>query len=459
MSQAIQRGIIILTVLLVAAIGIAGFALYQKKMLEDKNSSLQDELTESKNKQEKALLDSKKFQQDVYDLKQRILSKDKEKDQLQGAFDDLKKKSDELTTQIDQATQDREEWKTRIETVRKERDDLMNKLKNQPVKIVYKEKPAEPKPAEVKAPEENPEAPAQVAPAAAVAATPALTNGAGDEYWANILKLKAQLEVQLDKTKSDLDAAALQVGELRKQNSELQLQIKELNNDKMEIDRRLTNEKKMLADSFDKERQDLQRKLKDQQDLADNLSMEVAHARGDQKVANDFVGKVKDDNTQMQSQIRQLSSSKVALEKTVTRLTQERNDMSKKLAETEGVIQDRINEIWQIKQTLDQKISQINTVKNGGEVELPPIVVNASGSQSQADNSNQPHKIISINEKNNFAIIDWGESQGSAIGRILKVYRGNNQIASLEVIQVRRDISAADIKDQKSSLQIGDQVR
>jgi hypothetical protein len=131
------------------------------------------------------------------------------------------------------------------------------------------------------------------------------------------------------------------------------------------------------------------------------------------------------------------------------------------------VIQDRINEIWSIKQTLDQKITQMSQVKDKN-VELPPIIVNASGrgaaaevpaASAVADAVDQRHKIISINQKNHFVIVDMGQAHGSTIGRQLKVVRAGKEIATLEVIQVRKDISAADIKDQKASVQVGDQVQ
>jgi len=467
MSQAIQRGIVILAVLLVAAVGISVFALVQKKSLEEQNQSLQEQLADAKTKQEKVLSDSKNLQQQVQKLQQenadfdkRIADKDREKEQIQSSYDELKRKTDDLTAEAEQANKDRDDWKSRLETIRKERDELMTKLQNQPEKIVYRDKPAEAAPADSMN---------EAAPAAAPVATedmsnpPATGTPQGDEYWAKILRLKAKLEVELEKAKSDLDKSALQVADLKKQNSDLTLQIKDLNNDKIEIERRLTNEKKRLEDNYSREKQDLLRKIKDGEDLAGNLSMEVARSRGDQKSANEFGAKVKQDNEQMQQQVRQLAATKVALEKTVARLRQEKDDMSKRLADTEGVIQNRINEIWQIKQTLDQKIVQMNQAKTDKEVELPPIIVNGSGNQSSGMSSAQPvmqnHKIISINAKNNFVIIDYGQADGSNIGRIFKAYRGNQEIATLEVIQVRRDISAADIKDQKTNLQVGDQVR
>ena len=42
---------------------------------------------------------------------------------------------------------------------------------------------------------------------------------------------------------------------------------------------------------------------------------------------------------------------------------------------------------------------------------------------------------------------------------MLSVYRDSKYIARLEVIQVRKDISAADIKDQWSKVVVGDTVK
>ena len=131
------------------------------------------------------------------------------------------------------------------------------------------------------------------------------------------------------------------------------------------------------------------------------------------------------------------------------------------------MIQARIDEVWKIKQNLDQKIAELPA--KGREVELPPIIVNAkvqAGPDAAAMNRTTaepvPEKagsIISINEQNNFVIVDLGEGEGSHVGKQLKAYRGNNAIADLEVIQVRKDISAADIKSKSTVLRVGDIVR
>ena len=259
------------------------------------------------------------------------------------------------------------------------------------------------------------------------------------------------MQLDLEKAKADLDQSVLQVGELKKQNADLQLEAKNLTDAKEEIEHKLQQSQ-----------QEFDRKVKYNEDLANSLSLEIARAHSDQKQANDHAENVKQENTKLQSQLKQLSTTKLALEKTIAQINQEKSVMQKKLAETEGVIQGRIDEIWQIKQNLDKKISDLP--KSSGEVELPPIIVNAQQGQNDAPAkavvaAKTQGSIISINEANNFVIVDFGEGDGSQVGRKLKVYRGNNQVAALEVIQVRKDISAADIKQKSTVLRVGDIVR
>ena len=277
--------------------------------------------------------------------------------------------------------------------------------------------------------------------------------GQGDKYWASVLKQKAALQVELEKEKSDLDQAALQVVDLKKQNSDLEVEVKKVSNEKDEIIQ----------------------KIKYGQDLADNLSVDLARSRNDQQAVNDRADKLKKENLELLSQIRGLSSTKLELERTVARLTDDKNAMQKKLIETESVIQSRINDIWKIKKGLDKKLSENAPVSSPGSMELPPIIVNAPNNQQAGQvvpqagqaapapvvsvDKNQG-SIISINEPNNFVIVDLGqENSPVSVGNSMKVYRNSNEIATLEVIQVRRDICAADIKDKSTELKVGDVVR
>jgi len=330
---------------------------------------------------------------------------------------------------LTQANSDRDDWKNRVDTITHERDELADKLKNQPEKIVYRDRV-------VQAPAADN---TEVAPAPAVV-VPA--SGQNDQYWASVLKEKAALQIQVDREKSDLDQAALQMVELKKQNSDLELEVKQVSNEKDEI----------------------VQKIKYGQDLADNLSIDLARSRNDQEAVNERADKLKEENLELLAQLRSMNSTKVELEQTVSRLTDDKDSLQRKLVETESVIQNRIDDIWKIKEGLDKKLSE-NESSTGTSMELPPIIVNApSGQQAATPASPVSGKtegaIISINESNNFVIVDLGQQNSSVnIGGVLKVYRGSDAIATLEVIQVRRDISAADIKDKTADLKVGDVVR
>jgi hypothetical protein len=56
-------------------------------------------------------------------------------------------------------------------------------------------------------------------------------------------------------------------------------------------------------------------------------------------------------------------------------------------------------------------------------------------------------------------IIDIGEEVGIKIGQTFQVLRDNNAIGIIEVIQVRRDIAACDIKKENIPFNVGDEIK
>ena len=130
------------------------------------------------------------------------------------------------------------------------------------------------------------------------------------------------------------------------------------------------------------------------------------------------------------------------------------------------MIQGKIDEIWEIKESLDKTFHSTKlTPVDNKQVELTPIVVRSDGAKTAATfdagvtASDFNGEIISINEENNFVIVNIGEKTGIFLGSTLSVYRGGDYIARLKVIQVRPDILAADIEEQKVKIKVGDIVK
>jgi hypothetical protein len=340
-------------------------------------------------------------------------------------------------------------------TLRRERDDLMEKIKNRPVeekivereKIVYRDRvvdangnpvdPNAPAPAAVPSGDAS-FAPQQAAPVIPPQTNVVIQNNANEEYWAGVARQKAGLEIELADVKRKLSEKDIKVEEIKKANSDLEIELGRLKN----------------------ERDDIVRKIKYGEDLADSLSIELARSRNDNKVVSDRAEKVSAENQGLRNDIKQLSTTKVALEKSIARLTDDKASVEKKLLETENIIQGRIDEIWKIKKDVDTRFDM--SKNNSGEVELGAIVVNAAAAPMKTAPANAPRRsgsVVSVNEENNFVVIDLGEGDNIRNGDAFKVYRGKEQIGTVAVIQVRKDISAADIKQKTVAFKAGDQVR
>lgn len=446
MSIAVRVSVWILGVLVVASAGLAVLTLMQKQQLQSKYQTLQGQDAQLNTKYTDLSGEKQKLDTQVADLNKKILQAQQDKSQLQSQYDDLKHKSDDLQTQIEQANTDRDDWKGRVDTITKERDGLLDKLKNQPVKIVYRTRTIRVPAPTVVSPAGSMPSEAPTMPSGPV---PSVNSKQGEDYWAAVLKQKAALQIEIDKARKQVDDAALQVVELKKQKADLEVELKQVKN----------------------ERDEIVQKIKYGQDLADNLSIDLARSRNDQQAVNERAGKLKDENLQLLDQIRLLNATKLDLEKNVSRLTDQKDAMQKKLVETESVIQSRIDDIWKIKSSLDKKLAENAPTSTEGSMELPPIIVNAPNNNQQQPqqqgqsmtstvNGRTDGTIISMNVANNFVIVDLGQQNSSvSVGTPMKVYRNGGIIASLEVIQVRRDISAADIKEKSTDLRVGDTVK
>jgi hypothetical protein len=70
-------------------------------------------------------------------------------------------------------------------------------------------------------------------------------------------------------------------------------------------------------------------------------------------------------------------------------------------------------------------------------------------------------KVLTINRENNFIVIDLGSDNGVKVGNIFSIYRdiGGKSIADVEIIQLRKNISACDIKKESVSIHVGDVVK
>ncbi len=426
MSQAAKQILTgMLVVFLLAAVGVALIVSLKNSSLAKEKAMLTKQLSDAQARETTKLSE---FSQ----LQEKFNAVEKEKNELVAKIGSVGGNIDEIGSKIKELTRERDDFKTRATTLQKERDDLAAKLDEKSKAVAQMATQSAQIATKSDAGAEGGEAAEENPPA----------NGSGDEedYWAKILKAKAELKMQLDDLKDQLSKSALDVSDLKKQNSDLQLEISKLNKDKEAI----------------------AREIKYGNDLAKNLSIELARAQNEKKFMADRMNKIGEENNNLHEQLKNLTSTKIGLEKNIVKLQGDKKQIEEKLFETEGVIQNRVEQIYQLKDTLEKDFKPSTKNSRTGEIELSPIVVNGAdkgANEVKAGPVGQSGNVVSINSDNNFVIVNLGEDSGVKIGDKLNIYRGAEYIAGLEVIQVRKDICAADIKSKMVDIEVGDTVR
>lgn len=446
MSKAAKHSILILIILLAAGLGFAGYTLLEKQKIEQQKVSLEHELQASQDREKKSLGEMK-------GLNDRLAQEAGEKSKFKNTITGLEKRVEELLAQVSDISVERDKWQSRLEEIKKERGELLGKVeeltarmqeKPQVVyqeKIVYKER--EPEPAA------RTEGPVPGAGRDFTSPEPAATpeNAAPDDfadasntdekYVAQLLKEKTALEVEMDKLKADLSRRSMEIVDLKQANENLRMDL----------------------DAVRQEKETIAGDMEEKEDMINRLSLELARARNDKQFVARKVDQLTQKNSELRQDLKKLAAAKMALEKSVVEITQEKGEMNRRLEQAEAVLQNKIGEIWEVKDSLDRSFQAVqDKPRAANEVELSPIVINAQGAAPAAQFGFEG-KVMSVNEQSNFVIVDIGEKRGLRAGDTLGVYRGSEYIARLEVLQVRPDIAAADLKEQSAQVKVGDTVR
>ncbi|MEK7849285.1 MAG: hypothetical protein AAB213_00480, partial [Candidatus Omnitrophota bacterium] len=236
-----------------------------------------------------------------------------------------------------------------------------------------------------------------------------------DAYWANVLRDKASLEIH--------------VSNLEKQLSDLQLKTSTA----MEEGRKLDMQLKTVTEA----RGDLDRRIVYNEKLAETLSEDLVREKRDKRAIAGQVENLRQENFELKSRLMAMGDKKVSLEGKLVDLQQEREILSKRLAELDQILQERVDQIIAVKDDIKAARSEAKqaNAKDSRVVQLQPIVVKAS-EQASPDKKKAPSagQVLAINEENNFVIVDMGEDDGAKVGQTLTIFRNIQKVATIEGI-------------------------
>lgn len=267
-----------------------------------------------------------------------------------------------------------------------------------------------------------------------------------DQYWAGILKDRADLEVQLTNLKDVLKNNKLAMEELTKDKINFELEFQKTA----------------------KEKADTQRRLEYNERMVDTLSLQLFREKDDRRKLKDQLPLLKKENYILRVRLKDVLDKKVSLERKLKETEDKRLELYNQLNKMEQVLQDKLSEVVDVQDDLS---AVRRSSSSDSAVELSPIVVSsAKGSAQENRVANSmgladisvgqfSGKVLAVNVENNFVVLDIGQRQGLSKGQILNVYQDSKQIAALEVIQVQDNVSAADIKEKTANIKTGDIVK
>lgn len=158
-----------------------------------------------------------------------------------------------------------------------------------------------------------------------------------------------------------------------------------------------------------------------------------------------------------------------SLEKRLTELKQsleiaqrDKQKLRKQIADIVKLFKQNLEKISEVK-SAKQLSDEITRIKDSlafklKGIELPAIVVRAEKPIQIQEVSTVKGEIVQVNKQHNFVIINLGINKGSKEGDLLGIYQDRQKIGEIRIIELREEVSAADIVDSKKEIRVGDEV-
>ncbi|MCF7870493.1 MAG: hypothetical protein K9L95_01920 [Candidatus Omnitrophica bacterium] len=306
---------------------------------------------------------------------------------------ELNERLSSINKELSRIEEENNELESRYRQVARERDQLADKLKERPKEVQVKEAP------KVTKAERS------------------------DDYWADFIQKKAELEAKVDELQKKVLNTQSELAKIKRENEEMSLEL----------------------DKYEQKSEELKQKIENKQRALRVISMDLVAEREERGQAVEEVKKLRNKNSSLKRELIVINRQKGKLQDRLKETLEKKNMLEEKLVNAESILREKSLDFKDLQTDLTQTIKEGKkaTAGESSSVELPPIVVSSDSSIA----SGLKGEIIAVNSPESFVVFDLGEASGVRPGALLKVMRGNREIATVEVIETRKNISAADIKE------------
>jgi len=260
-----------------------------------------------------------------------------------------------------------------------------------------------------------------------------------DMFVAGLLKQKVGLEIEIERLKNEMGPKDQEISRIKAENSDKDSRLSKLQEERMLIEKR----------------------LKDTEKVAQVLSGDLLKEKNAAKDDNMRYEKIAMENNELRAKMLEFEG--VARE--YNDLLAEKENIMTKLTRLESDIEYKDKEINKYKIALQEAADKFQEPRaeayhSPGEVDLPPIRAQKTAKLTTpsferiGEADGLKGRVVTINKEHNFVVIDLGKQDGIDIGNRFNVYRGETFLGSVEIIQTRDRIAAADIKDLQEGMSI-----
>jgi len=267
--------------------------------------------------------------------------------------------------------------------------------------------------------------------------TPSST-ASSNEHWADVVRERAELMTKLNQAQKALLDVKAKMAEAQRNNKELSLDLDELKRQTYQMEGDLSFKERTL----------------------DIMSRDLVSEREARKDISRELERLRDEGSDLKRELIMANKEKINLQAQLQKVLEGKEDLEKTVNQVESILKERTLIFSELENRLSRAVKGSNDLgevtRKSSSVELPAIVVNPQGSSY----SMLRGEVLAVNKNDNFVIIDLGVERGSRPGDIYDVMRGSTAVGTIEVIETRKEISAADIKMSSSgySIREGDTV-
>lgn len=251
-----------------------------------------------------------------------------------------------------------------------------------------------------------------------------LPTGTSEQYWMDFVRKKADLESQVSLLNNQLLEAKNRLAGLNKDNKELSIRIDELTKAKETLEREIAFKERAMS----------------------IMSKDLVSEREARRKLSQDLEKMRADNVGLKRELVITNKEKMQLQDNLKDTVQSKEVLARKVSEIRSILKEKSIALEELEEQLNRAIkggSSAIVTSEAVSVELPPIVVKPAA----AGISGLRGEVVAVNAEERFVIVDIGESQGVRPGYQFSVMRGDRPIGIIEVVETRKEISAADVKE------------